>query len=50
MGGEQFSLRDGVWNLANEQMTERNAQAFLRVDDGCKFRSNFARASLMLAL
>jgi len=49
-GRGQFLLKDGVWNLANEQMKERNAQAFLRVDDDCKFRSNFARASLMVAL
>ncbi|KAJ1654027.1 hypothetical protein IWQ61_005969 [Dispira simplex] len=30
---EEFSLRDGVWNLINEQTKERTAQAFLRVDD-----------------
>ncbi|KAJ1979992.1 hypothetical protein H4R33_005585 [Dimargaris cristalligena] len=30
---EEFSLRDGVWNLVNEQTKERTAQAFLRVDD-----------------
>jgi pre-mRNA-processing factor 8 len=33
MGGEQFSLKDGVWNLTNEQSKERTAQAFLRVSD-----------------
>jgi len=30
---EEFSLRDGVWNLVNEQTKERTAQAFLRVDE-----------------
>ncbi|KAF9981068.1 Pre-mRNA-processing-splicing factor 8 [Mortierella antarctica] len=30
---EQFSMRDGVWNLINEQTKERTAQAFLRVDE-----------------
>ncbi|KAI9295519.1 pre-mRNA-processing-splicing factor 8 [Neoconidiobolus thromboides FSU 785] len=30
---ETFSLKDGVWNLINEQTKERTAQAFLRVDD-----------------
>ncbi|KAG0275828.1 Pre-mRNA-processing-splicing factor 8 [Linnemannia exigua] len=30
---EQFSMRDGVWNLINEQSKERTAQAFLRVDE-----------------
>ena len=35
MSGEQFSLKDAVWNLTNEQTKERTAQAFLRVlDDG----------------
>jgi pre-mRNA-processing factor 8 len=33
MNGEQFSLKDGVWNLTNEQTKERTAQAFLRVSD-----------------
>jgi pre-mRNA-processing factor 8 len=33
MGGEQFSLKDAVWNLTNEQSKERTAQAFLRVSD-----------------
>ena len=36
ISGEQFSLKDAVWNLTNEQMKERAAQAFLCVsDDGC---------------
>jgi pre-mRNA-processing factor 8 len=30
---EQFTLRDGVWNLVNEQTKERTAQAFLRMSD-----------------
>lgn len=30
---EEFTLKDGVWNLINEQTKERTAQAFLRVDD-----------------
>lgn len=30
---DQFSLRDGVWNLTNEQTKERTAQAFLRVSE-----------------
>ncbi|KAJ3312805.1 Pre-mRNA-processing-splicing factor 8, partial [Gonapodya sp. JEL0774] len=29
---EEFTLREGVWNLVNEQTKERTAQAFLRVD------------------
>jgi pre-mRNA-processing factor 8 len=33
MGVEQFSLKDAVWNLTNEQTKERTAQAFLRVSD-----------------
>ncbi|THU76383.1 hypothetical protein K435DRAFT_813450, partial [Dendrothele bispora CBS 962.96] len=31
--GEQFSLKDAVWNLTNEQTKECTAQAFLRVSD-----------------
>eukprot|EP00457_Paulinella_chromatophora_P000102 gb/GEZN01000102.1/.p1 GENE.gb/GEZN01000102.1/~~gb/GEZN01000102.1/.p1 ORF type:complete len:2329 (-),score=298.26 gb/GEZN01000102.1/:74-7060(-) len=30
---EEFSLRDGTWNLQNENTKERTAVAFLRVDD-----------------
>lgn len=30
---EDFTHRDGVWNLQNEITKERTAQAFLRVDD-----------------
>ncbi|KAL5034098.1 pre-mRNA-splicing factor 8 [Batrachochytrium dendrobatidis] len=30
---EEFTLREGVWNLINEQTKERTAQAFLRVDE-----------------
>ena len=36
MSGEQFSLKDAVWNLTNEQTKERTAQAFLRVSDDGK--------------
>ena len=36
MSGEQFSLKDVVWNLTNEQTKERTAQAFLRVSDDGK--------------
>jgi pre-mRNA-processing factor 8 len=47
MGGEQFSLKDAVWNLTNEQTKERTAQAFLRVSDDGEFYSNIARVSVM---
>lgn len=30
---EEFTHRDGVWNLQNEITKERTAQCFLRVDD-----------------
>jgi pre-mRNA-processing factor 8 len=33
MGGEQFSLKDAVWNLTNEQMKECTWQTFLCVSD-----------------
>jgi pre-mRNA-processing factor 8 len=36
MGREQFSLKDAVSNLTNEQTKERTAQAFLRVSDNGK--------------
>jgi pre-mRNA-processing factor 8 len=41
--GEQFSLKDAVWNLTNEQTKERTAQAFLRVSDDGKFCSSFQK-------
>ncbi|KIM75296.1 hypothetical protein PILCRDRAFT_32467, partial [Piloderma croceum F 1598] len=48
MGGEQFSLKDAVWNLTNEQTKERTAQAFLRVsDDGVQQFNNRIRQVLM---
>jgi pre-mRNA-processing factor 8 len=48
MGGEQFSLKDSVWNLTNEQTKERTAQAFLRVsDDGVQQFNNRIRQVLM---
>ena len=41
--GEQFSIKDSVWNLTNEQTKERTAQAFLRVsDDGIPASSTIA--------
>ncbi|KTW31264.1 pre-mRNA-processing-splicing factor 8 [Pneumocystis jirovecii RU7] len=45
---EEFTLKDGVWNLVNEQTKERTAQAFLRVtkDDMAKF-NNRIRQILM---
>lgn len=30
---EEFTLKDGVWNLVNDLTKERTAQAFLRVDE-----------------
>ena len=33
MGGKQYSLKDAVWDLTNEQTKERMARAFLRVAD-----------------
>ncbi|KAL3228103.1 hypothetical protein MRX96_004022 [Rhipicephalus microplus] len=33
MTHEEFSHKDGVWNLQNEVTKERTAQCFLRVDD-----------------
>ena len=32
--GEQFLLKNAVWNLVKEQTKERTAQAFLRVSGG----------------
>ena len=45
---EEFSLKEGVWNLVNDQTKERTAQAFLRVteDDIQKF-NNRIRSILM---
>jgi len=45
---EEFTMRDGTWNLQNEQSKERTAQAFLRVtDDGIKSFENRIRQVLM---
>jgi len=41
LGGEQFLLKDAVWNLMNEQTKERTAQAFLRVSDDGKSLSSW---------
>ena len=50
MGGEQFSLKDAVWKLTNEQTKERTAQAFLRVSDyGVQQFNNHIRQVLMSA-
>ena len=38
MGGEQFSLKDAVCNLTNDQKKERITQAFL--DDGVQQLNN----------
>jgi pre-mRNA-processing factor 8 len=46
--GEQFTLRDGVWNLTQESTKERTAQAFLRVSDkGIEEFQNRIRQVLM---
>ncbi|KAI0338909.1 pre-mRNA-processing-splicing factor [Trametopsis cervina] len=46
--GEQFSLKDSVWNLTNEQTKERTASAFLRVsDEGVQQFNNRIRQILM---
>jgi len=48
MGGEQFSLKDAVWNLTNEQTKERTTQTFLRVSsDGIQQFNNHIRQVLM---
>ncbi|KPV75640.1 uncharacterized protein RHOBADRAFT_52685 [Rhodotorula graminis WP1] len=45
---EQFTLKDGVWNLTNEATKERTAQAFLRVsDEGIMMFNNRIRQILM---
>ena len=33
MTAEEFTHKDGVWNLQNEVTKERTAQCFLRVDE-----------------
>ena len=33
MSNEEFTHRDGIWNLQNEVTKERTAQCYLRVDD-----------------
>ncbi len=45
---EQFTLKDGVWNLTNDQTKERTAQCFLRVSDqGIEQFQNRIRQVLM---
>jgi len=51
MSGEQFSLKDAVWNLTNEQTKERTAQAFLRVSDDGRYpelivRKNYIHSNI----
>ena len=49
LGGEQFSLKDAMWNLTNEQTKERTAQAFLRVsDEGMDLAAIFVPALLLI--
>ncbi|ODN79735.1 pre-mRNA-processing-splicing factor 8 [Cryptococcus amylolentus CBS 6039] len=46
--GEQYSLKDGVWNLTQEATKERTAQAYLRVSDqGIQDFNNRIRQILM---
>jgi len=46
--GEQYSIKDGVWNLTQESTKERTAQAFLRVSDqGIQDFNNRIRQVLM---
>jgi pre-mRNA-processing factor 8 len=50
MGGEQFSLKDAVCDLTNDQTKERTAQAFLRLsDDGVQQFNNRIPQVLMSA-
>lgn len=45
---EEFTMREGVWSLINEQTKERTAQAFLRVDEESLMRfHNRVRQVLM---
>lgn len=45
---EQFTLKDGVWNLVCSATQERTAQAFLRVSDkGIEQFTNRIRQVLM---
>jgi len=47
---EEFTLKEGVWNLQNINTKERTAQAFLRVDDeSMKKFNNRVRQILMAA-
>jgi pre-mRNA-processing factor 8 len=46
--GEQYSIKDGVWQLVNSQTQERTAQAYLRVSDqGIQDFNNRIRQVLM---
>ncbi|KAL7751467.1 Pre-mRNA-processing-splicing factor 8 [Sorochytrium milnesiophthora] len=46
---EEFTLRDGIWNLINEQTKERTAQAFLRVDDESLSKFNNRVRQILMA-
>lgn len=46
---EQFSMKDGVWNLVNEQTKERTAQAFLRVDEDSIAKFNNRIRQILMA-
>lgn len=46
---EEFSMRDGVWSLINEQSKERTAQAFLRVDNDSMEKFNNRIRQILMA-
>jgi pre-mRNA-processing factor 8 len=46
---EEFTLRDGVWNLVNNTTKERTAQAFLRVDNESIQRFNNRVRQILMA-
>ncbi|KAL4062246.1 U5-snRNA binding site 2 of PrP8-domain-containing protein [Scleroderma citrinum] len=48
LDGDQFLLKDAVWNLTNEQTKEHTAQAFLHVsDEGIQQFNNHIQQVLM---
>ncbi|KAL4069165.1 U5-snRNA binding site 2 of PrP8-domain-containing protein [Scleroderma citrinum] len=48
LDGDQFLLKDAVWNLTNEQTKERTAQAFLCIsDEGIQQFNNHIQQVLM---
>ncbi|KAJ3106936.1 Pre-mRNA-processing-splicing factor 8, partial [Phlyctochytrium planicorne] len=46
---EEFTLKEAVWNLINEQTKERTAQAFLRVDDDSLAKFNNRIRQILMA-